>query len=38
MEKYKDQFQSMDEIHAEDVDSEIVKQEEQSMKDSMRYD
>lgn len=38
MEKYKDQFQSVEEMHAEDVDSEIGLQEEQSLKDSMRYD
>ena len=38
MEKYKDQFQSLEEAENFEIKKEIGQQEEQSLKDSMRYD
>lgn len=38
MEKYNDQFESLEESNNNELDREIGQQEEQSLKDSMRYD
>ena len=37
-EKYKDQLQTLEEVHEEEVDNENLAQDQQSLKDSMRED